>query len=331
MAATLEIPNESSVQASFDNGTHPALVYLARLGSDASRRTQRQALERVARLLTEGSLGALDIPWHELRYQHTQAVRAALGREVSARTGKPLSPSYINTVLAALRGVLREAWRLGLMSAEGMQRATDFVAVRGTTLPAGRALSQGEVRSLVAACAADPSPAGARDAAVLALGLALGLRRAEMVSLGVEDLDLTTGEVRVERGKGRKARVVWATGGALAALSDWVEVRGDERGPLLVHVNKGGRVVVRGISANAVVQLLQKRAREAGVASFSPHDLRRTFIGDLLDAGADISTVQQLAGHASVTTTQGYDRRPEAAKREAAGRLHFPYTTRQEN
>jgi len=112
---------------------NPFTVYLDRLGR-SSRPTMAEALERIARIASGGTLEAAAFPWQLLRYQHVTAVRTALMESISERTGKPLGPATVNKALSALRGVLREAWRLGLMSAEDLARATDFAPVRGSTV-----------------------------------------------------------------------------------------------------------------------------------------------------------------------------------------------------
>ena len=82
------------------------------------------------------------------------------------------------------------------------------------------------------------------------------------------------------------------------------------------------------LTSQAVYGMLSKRAKSANVKEFSPHDLRRTFISDLLDKGADIATVAKMAGHKDVRTTMRYDRRQDEAKQRAAKLLHVPYTKR---
>lgn len=203
--------------------------------------------------------------------------------------------------------------------------ATDLPTLRGETLPRGRALGSGEVRALFAACSADGTTAGRRDAAMLALLYGAGLRRSELVALNREDYDTPTGALAVRRGKGRKERMVYATNGSAEALAAWLAVRGDQPGPLFWPIHRSGKPEARRMTAHAVLFVLRKRGDEAGVGAFSPHNLRRTFISDLLEAGADISTVQGLAGHANVQTTVRYDRRGEQAKRKAAALLHVPF------
>lgn len=294
---------------------NPAAVYLARL-APTGRRTMLHGLNVIADMLAPGST-AETFPWPQLRYAHTQAVRTALAERYAHTTA--------NVRLSALRGVLKESWRLGLMSAEDYARAVDLERVRGTSLPAGRALEPAEIRALVDVCAADPTAAGPRDAALIALLYATGLRRSEAVAVDLADVDHSTGAVHVRRGKGRKDRMVYLTNGAQAAVAAWVHARGAEPGPLLCPVDQCGVVTVRAISGQAVMHALAKRVRQAAIRHCSPHDLRRTFAGDALDAGVDLSIVQQLLGHSSPLTTARYDRRPERVKRDSASRVFFPY------
>ena len=121
-------------------------------------------------------------------------------------------------------------------------------------------------------------------------------------------------------------RLVYVVGGAAEALEDWLVRRGEEPGSLFCPILKNGYIYKdRGLTDQAVYNVLKKRGTQAGVARFSPHDLRRTFVGDLLERGVDIVTVQHLAGHANVSTTARYDRRGEETKKKAAHSLHLPY------
>jgi integrase/recombinase XerD len=96
---------------------HPAAVYLASLASAHSRRNMTRYLHIMADLLTGGQADALTLDWSAVRYAHVQAVRT--------RLMDAYAPATVNGMLSALRGVLKEAWRLGHMSAEDYQRAVD--------------------------------------------------------------------------------------------------------------------------------------------------------------------------------------------------------------
>jgi integrase/recombinase XerD len=294
---------------------HPVAVYLARL-SPGSRRAMRQVLGVVADLLSSGKATIETFPWAALRYQHTRGVRAVLAERYS--------PATANKALSALRGVLGECFRLGLVSAENYARSSDLPSVRGESAPRGRALKTEELVALFGAC--DPSTAqGARDAGLLAVLYGAGLRRAEVVALDISDFDPESGELRIRSGKGRKPRTVWITNGARDALRAWLEVRGAAPGPLFLAVGKGGDVRPGRMTTGAVYQILTRLQAAAKVKPFSPHDCRRSYITALLAAGNSIAVVQKLAGHASVNTTARYDRSDEDAKRKAAETLHVPF------
>lgn len=102
-------------------------------------------------------------------------------------------------------------------------------------------------------------------------------------------------------------------------------VPGKWEGALLAPVNKAGAVQPRAMTAQALMNRLKVQCEQAGIRTCSPHDLRRTFVSELLDAGVDITSVRRLAGHQSPTTTARYDRRGERAKKKAAEMLAAPY------
>jgi integrase len=276
-----------------------------------------QALQHCAELLSAGRSDAASLDWARIRYPHVAALRTRLSEE-----GK--RAATVNKALCAVRRVLRECWRLGLMSAEDYHRCADVEGIKASTVPTGRMLSADEVARLKEAC--DPgTPAGSRDRALLAILARAGLRREEAVSLDLADFrDGPDGGTLLVRGKGNKERLVPIANGTLQAVRDWIEVRGSEPGALLLPVRKGGAIGRERMTAQAVYVRLQAIAKRGGVADFTPHDLRRTAGSEMLDAGADLSVVADVLGHSSVDVTRrSYDRRGERAARRAASLLRF--------
>lgn len=171
-----------------------------------------------------------------------------------------------------------------------------------------QALSQAEVRAVLdkALAAADDSVLGLRDAAILELLYATGIRVSELTGLDIDDLDRHRCVVRVF-GKGRKERVVPLGVPALDAIEHWLArgrpgLASGASGPAVFLGARGGRIDQR-----VVRRIVHDRLGAVpGVADLGPHGLRHTAATHLLEGGADLRSVQEILGHASLGTTQIY-------------------------
>ncbi len=305
----------------------PVYAYIDSL-SPASQEAVWKRLRTVARLFDIPDPATF--PWHHLRAAQVARIRQRLMQPYGP-AHKRAAPATVNLTLAVFRGIAREARNANAMTDEEYRRVCEVKADKGERLARGRAVPTGELTALVRACARDRGLAGVRDVAMLAALYTAGLRRSELAALAFDDYTPAPPTLRVLHGKNDKQRVVPIPASAAAALDRWIAVRGQEPGALFVPIDQAGRIAavsdgagMQGMSAHAIYKMLTKRATQAGVPPLTPHDMRRTFVGDLLTAGNDISAVQRMAGHASVTTTQRYDRRGEEVMRRAADTLHFP-------
>lgn len=283
--------------------TTPFDAYLNGL-APLSRRTLGEALDTIA--IFFGGESAKTFTWQEVRFSDAQRLRAHLTGRYKSRT--------TNKHLAALRGVLRAAWRLGLMTTDDYHHAIDVRIVKISEPPAGRKLSLDELRRLVAFAETK------RDAALIATLYASGARRFEVGKLRVKHYDRDTGHLTIY-GKRGKTRSVTINKSWRKPIEEWLDEYRPEKAdlPLFPSEHNGNRS--RGLSTSGVSFLVEATRKRAKVAAFTPHDLRRTFITNLIASGADLVVVQRIAGHEQVNTTASYDRRGREAETEAIERL----------
>ncbi len=252
----------------------------------------------------------------EVQAVDARAIRAYLAALHRAGLARPSAARK----LACLRSFFRFLCRRGVLEVNPAR----LVATPRQEKPLARHLTVDEVDHLLAAVAAE-DPRGRRDRALFELAYAAGLRIAELTGLDQDDVDLREGLVRVH-GKGNKERIVPVGSRALAALRAYLESRRDlvgrRRGtdragggrpqgraggggaaPEALFLNgRGGRITPR-----AVQQALVRHLAAAGLGrKVTPHGLRHSFATHLLDAGADLRVIQELLGHARLSTTQRY-------------------------
>jgi site-specific recombinase XerD len=250
-----------------------------------------------------------------------------LRRYIAQLSAAGMAPASTARKLAALRALFasqREHGHIAHSPAELLATPK-----RGSHLP--RVLRAADVEGLL-----DGIPAGGaleiRDRALFELAYACGLRAEELVSLGVDDVDHDGEQLRVE-GKGRKTRYVPIGELALAAVSRYLErarpalaatpraggAGEPVRSERALFLSKSGRA----LSTSDVRRRLRVWTERAGIAGgASPHVLRHSFATHLLNGGADLRSIQELLGHASVSTTQVYTRVESARLKSAYSRSH---------
>jgi len=293
---------------------------------DAAARTRRAYavdLRQFAQWAAERGLTPADVD--------PKAVR----RYVAALSERGAAASTSARKLAAVRGLFETLREHRLL----VQNPADLVTTprRGSPLP--RVLAVREAARLL-----DGIPAGnpleLRDRAIFELAYSCGLRAEEIVSLGLADVDHDGEQLRVE-GKGRKTRFVPVGEPAMAALraylersrpalalaagSEAAELRGG--GETSLRRRAGGEPLFlsrtgRRLGTSDVRRRLARWTARAGIEGVSPHALRHSFATHLLDGGADLRSIQELLGHASVSSTQIYTRVESARLRSAYARSH---------
>src|SRR6185437_10186028 len=244
-----------------------------------------------------------------------------LRRYAAGLVERGIAPATIARRLAALRGLFRTQMQLGARSDNPAELLSS--PKRAQRLP--HVLKSTEVAALLDSIPA-ATPLELRDRALFELAYACGLRAEELVSLDLESLDFDAESVRVE-GKGGKTRLVPLGEHARLALERYLararpilQTAADE--PALFLSKSGRRLSTSDVRRRLSGWVRAAAARSPGLSRAHPHALRHSFATHLLDGGADLRAIQELLGHATISTTQVYTRVESARLRSTYSRAH---------
>lgn len=298
--------------------THAKSAYAIYLDSLAlsGRKSMRTLLHQSATILG-GEMPIESFDWSQLTFEKVHLIRTAF-------TEAGYAVSSINLALAGLKGIAKTAFNLGQIDADTLLRINSVKTLKGNATRTGRRLSHTEIKKLLKSCnKITCTTTGSRDRAILLIGIGAGLRCSEICSLNINDVDVTSGALTVMEGKGRKHRQIFLAPEIITAIKEWERYRCGTDGALFCKITKNGAVINNRLSPSGLDYILQSLQKISGVEKFTPHDLRRTFITQLLEKGVDLNTVRQLAGHSDVSTTTRYDKRDIAWQKQASQGIRF--------
>ena len=218
-----------------------------------------------------------------------------------------LSPSTVNVRLSAMRKLVTEARRNGMLGAEEAANLTEVphIPEKGTRL--GNWLTREQAKELLAV--PDRSTLkGKRDYAILALPVGCALRRQELAELPFEKIQMREGRWVIAdlRGKGGRVRTVAIPVWVKHAIDAWMAAGSIEKGRLLRPVLKGGKVKGETLTDWSIWSVFERSAKEIGIERFGAHDLRRTCARLCRKGGGDLEQIKFLLGHSSIQTTERY-------------------------
>lgn len=281
-------------------GRRAAENYLSTFRSDDSRKAAEEALETLATVISGGKCDSVDFPWQQVRPYHGAAaltilkekgaparIEALRCRADETRGYRVVPDAYparqVQKIRSTLSKVIEECEELGFLpedaEAESAAPRKPRKTSKKTATPRGRTLGDGELRALVAACAADGNAEGYRDAVFFSL-VYRGLKIAEITGLTPESVKFSskTGACTITArpkggGRGRKVEL---SNEELIVLEDWLDHRGQDTGPLLCTLARGGKVEGKRLTTAMLKTLCEERAQQAEVPVFTPNDLSRS-------------------------------------------------------
>ena len=279
-------------------GRRAAENYLSTFRSDDSRKAAEEALETLATVISGGKCDSVDFPWQQVRPYHGAAaltilkekgaparIEALRCRADETRGYRVVPDSYparqVQKIRSTLSKVIEECEELGFLpeGSEPEAASKPKKASKKAAAPRGRTLGDGELRALVAACAADGNAEGYRDAVFFCL-VYRGLKIAEITGLTPESVKFSnkTGACTITArpkggGRGRKVEL---SNDELIVLEDWLDRRGQDAGPLLCTLGRGGKVEGKRLTTAMLKALCEERAQQAEVPVFTPNDLSRS-------------------------------------------------------